>query len=80
MSGLSHTLMLRCSEVVSLGLTSTQAEDAEVKLTAGGALIMGVCIVGVLGLLAFCMTRILRESHPEEHHHAPLEVDTHDTD
>ena len=34
----------------------------------------------VLGLMAFCMSRILGEKHPERRHHTPLEIDTHDTD
>ena len=76
---LSHGLMIGGAETIAFGL-SAQVETPEVKLTGGGALIMGVCIVGVLALLAFCLARILHESRPEEHHHAPLEIDTHDGD
>jgi hypothetical protein len=34
----------------------------------------------VLALVAFCVSRALREPHPEEHMHAPLDIDTGDTD
>jgi hypothetical protein len=51
----------------------------QVELTVQGALIMAGCVVLVLGLNIFCMSRILRERHPEEHHHAPLDIDTKDT-
>lgn len=55
-----------------------QANGDEVRLTFAGGVIMVVSICLVLGLLAFCLTRILRESHPETHHHAPLDIDTRD--
>jgi heme/copper-type cytochrome/quinol oxidase subunit 2 len=55
-----------------------QAADESVRLTVGGAVIMTGSIVLVVGLLIFCMSRILREPHPEEHHHAPLETETDD--
>ena len=62
------------------GLLSILAiAGGEVRLTGAGALIMTLNIVLVLGLLVFCMSRILRETRPEEHHHAPLEIDTKDT-
>ncbi len=41
---------------------------------------MTVCIVLVLGLMLICMIRILREKQPTEHHHAPLDINTHDYD
>ena len=52
----------------------------EVRLTIQGGLIMTICVGLVLGLTAFCMYRILREPHPQEHHHAPLDIDTRDRD
>ena len=79
MIGSCITLMIRSAGAASVGL-SAQAETTEITLTPGGTLIMVVCIVMVLSLLIFCMTRILRESRPKDHHHAPLEIDTHDTD
>jgi len=51
-----------------------------VRLTVDGAIVMAVCVALVLGLMVFCMARILREQHPQEHHHAPLDINTHDTD
>ncbi len=59
-------------------LASATTED-DARLTFGGAVIMATCIVLVLGLLGFCLGRILWEKHPERHH-APLEIDTHDQD
>lgn len=57
-----------------------KAATHEGGLTVAGAVIMTLSILLVLGLAVFCMVRILREKHPEEHHHAPLDIDTHDTD
>ncbi len=51
----------------------------EVTLTTQGAVIMVLCVSLVLGLTIFCMSRILGEQRPQEHHHAPLDIDTHDT-
>jgi heme/copper-type cytochrome/quinol oxidase subunit 2 len=51
----------------------------EVTLTIQGAVIMVLCVSLVLGLTIFCMSRILGEQRPQEHHHAPLDIDTHDT-
>lgn len=56
-----------------------QANNQDVQLTVAGAVIMILCVVLVLGLMLFCMSRILGEQHPEEHHHAPLDINTHDT-
>ena len=64
--------------VIAALLTAIAAQD--VQLTVQGGLIMGVCVVLVLGLTAFCMYRILREPHPGEHHHAPLDIDTQDVE
>ena len=57
-----------------------QTAGAEDTLTVGGAVIMTLSVVLVVGLNVFCMSRILREQKPSEHHHAPLDVDTHDAD
>lgn len=57
------------------------AETQQVTgLNAGGWTVMLASITLVCGLAIFCITRILRESHPETHHHAPLEIDTEDID
>ncbi len=58
-----------------LGQVATDA----VRLNASGMAIMALSILGVLGMLGFCLYRMLRGSHPERLH-APLEIDTHDTD
>ncbi|MHC4066303.1 MAG: hypothetical protein ACYSUQ_09890 [Planctomycetota bacterium] len=63
----------------ALALAQAAVLAQEVRLTAEGAIIMSGCIVMVLGLSAFCMSRILREQRPAEHHHAPLDIDTHDS-
>ncbi len=54
--------------------------STDVQLTLQGGLIMTACIGLVLALTTFCMHRILREPDPTKHHHAPLEIDTHDRD
>jgi len=51
---------------------------AEPGLTRGGWTVMLISIGLVMWLCAFCIRRIMRESRPHEHHHAPLEIDTHD--
>lgn len=57
------------------------AQNGEaVGLTTGGIVVMTFSCVLVLGLLIFCLSKILSEQHPEKHHHAPLDIDTHDTD
>ena len=60
----------------SITMLATTAEEG-VQLTVGGAIIMMVSVLLVLGLVFFCMTHILREKKPERHH-APLEIDTRD--
>ena len=55
-----------------------QTDNQDVQLTVAGAVIMILCVALVLGLNLFCMSRILGERHPEEHHHAPLDINTHD--
>lgn len=56
-----------------------QVAPEAVRLNAGGMAIMSLSILLVLGLLGFCIYRILRCSHPERLH-TPLDIDTHDTD
>jgi hypothetical protein len=55
-----------------------EVPTVEGGLTAAGAVIMMGSILLVLGLTTFCMARVLREPQPKEHHHAPLDIDTHD--
>ena len=47
---------------------------------AGGWTVMLLCIGLVTVLMVFCYYRILREPRPSEHHHAPLDIDTRDTE
>jgi hypothetical protein len=63
---------------MALASILAQAADESIRLTVGGGIIMTGSIILVVGLLIFCMSRILREPHPKEHHHAPLETDTDD--
>lgn len=49
-------------------------------LTASGWFMLLFCMILVCGLVVFCFYMILREPHPSEHHHAPLEIDTHDSE
>ncbi|UCE61069.1 MAG: hypothetical protein JSU63_04830 [Phycisphaerales bacterium] len=55
-----------------------QATTEEVTLTSAGTVIMTLSVLVVLGLMTFCMSRILREDQPADHHHAPLDIDTQD--
>ena len=55
-----------------------EATPEEGGLTVAGAVIMMGSVLLVLGLTTFCMARVLREPRPEEHHHAPLDIDTRD--
>ena len=56
-----------------------QAEEVA-RLSGQGIVVMVACIGFVLALCAFCFSRILREKQPSTHHHAPLDIDTHDTE
>ena len=49
-------------------------------LNAGGIVVMSFSIILVLGLMTFCISKILREKSPSTHHHAPLDIDTGDED
>ena len=57
-----------------------QAAETPESLSIGGAAIMTMSVALVLGLNIFCFWRILHERRPAEHHHVPLEIDTHDRD
>jgi hypothetical protein len=49
-------------------------------LNTGGWAMMVLSISVVLALSTFCMYRMFRGPQPSQHHHAPLEIDTHDLD
>ena len=49
-------------------------------LNAAGWTLMLLCIGLVTVLMVFCYYRILREPRPSEHQHAPLDIDTRDTE
>lgn len=49
-------------------------------LTAAGWAMMIGCVGLVCGLMVFCFRRVLGESSPSKHHHAPLDIDTQDTE
>jgi hypothetical protein len=49
-------------------------------MTWTGWMLMILSCGFVLGLTTFCYWRVLRSPMPEEHMHAPLEIDTHDAE
>ncbi len=49
-------------------------------LSAAGWTLMIGCIGLVCGLLVFCFFRVLTTPSATQHMHAPLDIDTHDTD
>lgn len=53
-----------------------QAANTKVTLTTGGVIVMTLSTLLVLGLVVFCLAWILREKRPEQHDHAPLDIDT----
>ncbi len=53
---------------------------AQEALNAGGWVLMILCIGFVCSLCAFCVWRLMREERPGEHHHAPLDINTHDVE
>ena len=57
-----------------------QAGAESTGLTTAGTIVMVASIGLVLALAGFCMVRLLGESKPEQHHHAPLDIDTEDLD
>ncbi len=64
--------------VVSLIQLIAQTPDQPVQLEPAGMVMMGLSITIVCGLTTFCIFRIFRETSPEQHHHVPLDIDTHD--
>ncbi len=61
-------------------MSTTSLLAQQQGLTTGGWVMMIGCIPLVCGLCVFCLYRLMREPRPSEHHHAPLEIDTHDLD
>ena len=57
-----------------------QAGDATVRLEPAGMVVMALSILIVVGLTLFCIVRIMRDKSPAEHHHVPLDIDTHDVE
>jgi hypothetical protein len=49
-------------------------------MTWTGWLLMVLSCGSVLSLMIYCYWRVLRTPKPEEHMHAPLEIDTRDVD
>ena len=66
--------------MISSILAQTNAVPSDVTLEPSGMIVMGASILVVLSLTVFCVTKILSEPNPESHHHAPLDIDTHDAD
>lgn len=63
----------------AIALSQIDAAEPQGLTTAGAAIMIG-SITMVVAFLTFCMYRILSESNPKTHHHAPLEIDTKDND
>ncbi len=57
-----------------------QTESVAEGLTISGTIVMLVTVGLVCALCAFCFWKILTEPEPSEHHHAPLDIDTHDVE
>jgi ABC-type nickel/cobalt efflux system permease component RcnA len=73
------------SGLTSWLLTVSVIEPLFAEARSGGLIWTGwAMMIGSIGLVValcvFCIYRSLREPHPEEHMHAPLEIDTHDLD
>ena len=49
-------------------------------MTTAGWIVMILSVGSVLSLVIFCFYRVLFTPKTTEHMHAPLEIDTHDTD
>ncbi len=49
-------------------------------MNAAGIAMMTVSFTFVLGLVIFCVMRVMRESKPSEHVHGPLDIDTRDVE
>ncbi len=61
-------------------LLSQTDPQQPVNLSIPGMLVMGLSLLIVTGLAVFCIVKILGEKNPGTHHHAPLDIDTHDVD
>ncbi len=61
-------------------LVVAQSDQDEITLQADGMVMMILSISIVAALAIFCTVRILREKSPSEHHHVPLDIDTHDVE
>lgn len=59
-------------------LLLAHGDHGTVTLEPAGMAMMALSILLVTGLTVFCAARILREKNPADHHHAPLDIDTHD--
>jgi len=57
-----------------------QTTEPTVTLQTGGIIVMGLIIAIVCGLALFCIVRLLSGKDPGEHHHVPLDIDTHDVE
>ena len=66
------------TQCVGALLAHVEGDDAGLNL--GGTLMLAMSVLLVCGLVVFCVVRIMREEAPTEHLHAPLDIDTHDTD
>ena len=49
-------------------------------MTAGGWFFMFGSVAAVCTLICFCFYRVLKKPAAANHTHAPLDIDTHDTD
>ncbi len=55
-----------------------QSDATPVSLEPGGLVVMTLSILLVCSLTIFCAVKILGDKSPSEHHHVPLDIDTHD--
>ncbi len=51
-----------------------------VELEPAGMVVMTLSVLLVCGLTIYCAVKILGDKSPSEHHHAPLDIDTRDTE
>ena len=61
-------------------LARIAAAPAPVTLEPAGIVVMTLSILIVCWMTVFCIARIMRDKSPGEHHHTPLDIDTHDRD
>ena len=57
-----------------------QSAESTVKLEPAGIVMMVICVSLVCGLSLFCIMRLFSSRAPSEHHHVPLDIDTHDAE